>query len=406
MDFSATAGKSAAHHDTHALPPKFIQKAHWGYQNMKRAELETDLSIVDFGKELTDEQKRNWKPVGTIQGEKVKEACTKYASVALGKEIWEEGVPKERVQDRTVFECVEFPGLQVIPGLLPPETQVLFTSQLMHRDLADVSHKINLQADYNIPYPPQSQPQPQSQTTPDSDSSPPKSKPTHPSFPSFFLRPRALPEHDLIPKPDAKCKPLNTEQFLYSKLRWLTLGEQYDWPTRSYAKHSTAFPSDLRALVKGLFPHIRPESGVVLVYSAKDFMPVHRDVSEQCETALASFSVGCDGIFVMAKGEDPVEDDEAEDGRGGKEWEKAREPPKTVAIRVRSGDVVHLEGEARWAWHAMARTIPGTCPEFLRDWPVGTQGVKRGSAEEKRLRVWKGWMGSKRINVSCRQVWD
>ncbi|KKY24530.1 putative oxidoreductase domain containing protein [Diplodia seriata] len=84
-------------------------------------------------------------------------------------------------------------------------------------------------------------------------------------------------------------------QFLASKLRWLTLGEQYDWPTRSYGVTRTPFPGDLAALVAALFRprhDIRPQSGVVLVYSGKDYMPVHRDVSEFCQRPLASFSLG------------------------------------------------------------------------------------------------------------------
>lgn len=125
------------------------------------------------------------------------------------------------------------------------------------------------------------------------------------------------------------------------------------------------------------------------MYGAKDFMPVHRDVSEQCQRALASFSVGCDGIFVMAQGED--------DGEG-------ENAPRTVAIRVGSGTVVHLTGQARWAWHAMPRTIPSTCPPYLSNWPMGTPGA---TPEEQRwYKKWNGYMGTKRINVSCRQVWD
>jgi len=120
-------------------------------------------------------------------------------------------------------------------------------------------------------------------------------------------------------------------------------------------------------------------------------MPVHRDVSEQCEKALASFSVGCDGIFIVGRGEDEVEDPE----------ERKR---STVAIRVHSGDCIHLDRETRWAWHAMPRTIAGTCPPFLADWPVGTPDSSE--EERKAFGKWKGWMGRKRLNVSCRQVWD
>lgn len=331
---------------------------------MRRADLENDPNVHDLSKrqDFTEEQKDIWRLAGSIPASQIEAACQAYAG---GKPL------SERVADVPIFEHRDFPGLQVLSGLLPPETQVLFTSCLMHRDLADPAHKINLQADYEIPYPPKS------------------TSGTHRFDSTFFTRERAAANDCLIPKVADKLKPLNSEQFLHTKLRWLTLGEQYDWPTRSYAKHATPFPHDLSTLVTGLFPHIRPESGVVLMYSAKDFMPVHRDVSEQCQRSLASFSVGCDGIFIMARGED--------DGEGENE-------PRTVAIRVHSGDCVHLSGEARWAWHAMARTIPSTCPPHLASWPVGTPGAT--PEEEKAYKKWRGYMGTKRINVSCRQVWD
>ncbi|KAF2468742.1 uncharacterized protein BDR25DRAFT_326475 [Lindgomyces ingoldianus] len=367
MDLTTAAcNKASMHHDTYAQPPMFIQKAHWMYQTMRKTELESDQNVFDLGKHqsFTDEQKRLWKPAGCVSASQIEAACIAYN---------DDQPLLHPVKDAPIFEHRDFPGLRVIPGLLPPETQILFTSCLMHRDLANPAHKINLQADYNISYPPQIN----------------SNAKSHRFNTSFFARDRAATADLLLPRLAENHKPLNNEQFLYTKLRWLTLGEQYDWPTRSYAKHATNFPEDLSKLVTGLFPHIQPESGVVLIYGAKGFMPVHRDVSEQCERALASFSVGCDGIFILARGED------------GGEGEAA---PRTLAIRVHSGDCVHLDGEARWAWHAMARTIPGTCPSHLASWPVGTPAAT--PEEEKEYKKWKGYMGTKRINVSCRQVWD
>lgn len=183
-------------------------------------------------------------------------------------------------------------------------------------------------------------------------------------------------------------KQLNMIQYLSKKLRWLTLGDQYDWPTRRYSgKDTTSFPSDVANLVASLFPDLNSQSGVVLLYSPKDFMPVHRDVSEQCERGLASFSLGCDGLFVIAR---DTNEGELEQG-------------KPIVIRVRSGDVLQLEGQARWAWHAMPKVIAGTCPDYMRDWPAGSEasiGYSKGAFSR-----WKGYMSSKRLNLSCREVW-
>jgi alkylated DNA repair protein alkB family protein 1 len=275
-------------------------------------------------------------------------------------------------------------GLQILSGLLPSEIQVLFTSQILHRELADERHKNNIMMDYNIPYPGLRQ-------RPIADIEDEKHYQLQDDFKSFFTYPQnANTGADLIPKTPDSSKALNMAQFLTSKLRWLTIGDQYDWPTRSYTRNGPSpFPPDLAKLVQGLFPHIRPESGVVLLYSGKDYMPVHRDVSEECQTALASFSLGCDGIFIIAKGEDDGESEKA---------------PKTVAVRVRSGDCIHLDGETRWAWHAMARTVVGTCPEFLAQWPKDTPGAT--GQERKAYEKWKGYMSGKRLNISCRQVWN
>lgn len=262
-------------------------------------------------------------------------------------------------------------GLQIAPGLLPARAQLLFVSQILHQHLANSDHKINLHTEYDIEYP---------TITEDSTANKPSS--------FFTYTPN---DTRLKPKSTEDSTSLNMTQFLSRKLRWLTIGDQYDWPTRSYTRGGPSqFPDDLASLVSGLFPKIKPESGVCLLYGKSNYMPVHRDVSEQCETPLASFSFGCDGIFLVARGEEEVVD-------------PAEQARRIVALRVRSGDCIYLTGESRWAWHAMPRTIAGTCPPALAQWPVGTPMAT--AKEAKAYEKWKGFMGSKRLNVSCRQVW-
>lgn len=130
---------------------------------------------------------------------------------------------------------------------------------------------------------------------------------------------------------------------------------------------------------------------MVLLYGAKDYMPVHRDVSEECERGLASFSLGCDGLFVVGREKPGAEGG----GDAGGEMD-------VVALRVRSGDVVYMAGETRWAWHAMPRVLAGTCPAWFRDWPMEKE---RGGEFEKEFKRWRGYMVGKRLNISCRQVW-
>ncbi|KAF2152120.1 oxidoreductase domain-containing protein [Myriangium duriaei CBS 260.36] len=371
-----TQTKHDSHHDTHALPPMFIQEAYWHYNKVKPADLENDAKVIDFAKGLSEDQARVLRPVGSIKAATIVAACSAFRRAALVEDS--KSPFKDLIKDAQIYEHQDFPGLQIIPGLLPPETQILWVSRILHEYLADPLHKINLEADYDIEYP-----LPPPVQTEEKDSS------SATGFARTFFTHEAQSRF-CTPKTDAK--PLNAVQFLSRKLRWLTLGTQYHWPTRSYPRNpSTIFPPDLSALVTGLFPHITPESGVCLLYGPKDFMPVHRDVSEQCQRALASFSVGCDGIFLVARGVEEAETD-------------AEKATRVVAIRVHSGDCIHLDGETRWAWHAMPRTVAGTCPKYLADWPAGSPGW--GKKETKAFEKWKGWMGSKRLNVSCRQVWD
>jgi len=117
-------------------------------------------------------------------------------------------------------------------------------------------------------------------------------------------------------------------------------------------------------------------------------MPVHRDVSEECARGLASFSLGCDGLFMLSR-------DIEKDGKVD-ETDEEREMQMCV-MRVRSGDCVWMGGETRWCWHAMPKVMAGTCPSWLENWPAEEGGMK---AFEK----WKGFMRGKRLNLSCRQV--
>jgi alkylated DNA repair dioxygenase AlkB len=188
------------------------------------------------------------------------------------------------------------------------------------------------------------------------------------------------------------------------------MGAQYDWSTRQYPpKHEvpSEFPADIARFVSRLFPPVKAESGVVLVYGTKDYMPVHRDVSELCDRELCSFTLGCDGLFVVSLDRDEEIGGEAnrhppgcEADRSHMPGEDQTRPQKTAVIRVRSGDVVVMAGPTRWCWHAMPKVLAGSCPEFLRDWPL-KPGMNPKGAEAKAYKVWKGYMTGKRINISC-----
>ncbi|KAJ5035128.1 uncharacterized protein L3040_008388 [Drepanopeziza brunnea f. sp. 'multigermtubi'] len=393
-------------HDTHAIPPQAVCDLYKRYQRMDDAAVDGDLDVVDFQRGLTEAQREKLVPVDTVPSELIAAARKAFRGACREENA---GPVADEMADAdpapcTIYEHKDFPGLRIFPSLLPPECQYLMLSSILHRDLSNPLHATNLSSSYRIPSPP---PPPGSASGSESASAS--------DHDSFFSYPRHSKNHVYAPlDPSSPLKPLNTTQFLVKKLRWLTLGSQYDWATRAYPPTSpTPFPPDVAALVTTLFQaSFTPESGVVLLYSPKDFMPVHRDVSEACSKGLASFSLGCDGLFVVSRdvegeGAGPVEAEvEAEGEREAGEGDPER-PMQMCVLRLRSGDCVWMDGAARWCWHAMPKVLAGTCPEFLADWPAAGPGDGEGVGVGRRkvFEPWRGYMRSKRVNLSCRQVW-
>jgi len=185
------------------------------------------------------------------------------------------------------------------------------------------------------------------------------------------------PSQVLLPKDSSLHKAITIKDFLGKKLRWITLGGQYNWTSKSYPSEvPPAFPVDIRQLLQGLFPDMEAQAAIVNLYSPGDTLSVHRDVSEDCDRGLVSVSLGCDGIFLIC------------DSRG----------QDVLVLRLRSGDAVYMTRQARFAWHAVPKIVAGTCPEWLQSWPAdGTQC---------QLGIWRGWMSTKRINLNVRQMVD
>lgn len=172
-------------------------------------------------------------------------------------------------------------------------------------------------------------------------------------------------------------KPITTQQYLNKKLRWMTLGGQYDWTRKVYPDGPPPpFPPDVKRLIEDIFP-MKAEAAIVNLYSPGDTLSLHRDVSEECDQPLASISLGCDGIFVI-----------------GLEGENADSPARVATIRLRSGDAVLMSGESRYAWHSVPKIIGETCPQWMKQWPGGEYNGR------------EGWMEKKRINLNVRQMFE
>jgi DNA alkylation damage repair protein AlkB len=243
------------------------------------------------------------------------------------------------------------PGLYIFPSLLSPEVQLDLLCRLLHRDLSNPEHQTNVHLHHDISYPPISSPM---------------------SLRSFFCQDKAF---TISPKDSATHKAITITEFLEKKLRWMTLGGQYNWTAKSYPSESPPpFPADIKQLLERLFPDMDPQAAIVNFYSPGDTLSIHRDVSEYCDRGLVSISIGCDGLFIVGN----------QDGT------------EAAAVRLRSGDAAYMTGSSRYAWHGVPKIIAGTCPGWLANWPAINKDTQYSE--------WRGWMYKKRINVNVRQM--
>lgn len=245
----------------------------------------------------------------------------------------------------------------MIPSLLSIDEQRCLVERLVHRDLSNPKHMTNVHFHHDLVYPP--------------------------AGGSFFdLKPND--ENSILPK-SAEHKAISMRNFFNKRLRWMTLGGQYDWTNKVYPSEAPPkFPPDLQAMLHHFFPETTAEAAIVNFYSPGDVLSLHRDVAEYCDKGLISLSIGCDGLFMIAL--DGTDDLEAE----------------SLIMRLRSGDAVYMDGKSRYAWHGVPAVLANTCPQRLQAFPAAESG---GEDPSDARATWQYWMRSKRINVNVRQMW-
>lgn len=194
---------------------------------------------------------------------------------------------------------------------------------------------------------------------------------------------------------------LSAEELL-RKVRWHTLGVDYDWSTKEYrwTGPHCPFPSFLQAVSKEIcalvgFDGYRPEAGIINYYQQGDSLTGHVDRSEEDDTSpLFSLSLGLDAVFLV----------------GG----SARTDPHIVSFRLSSGDVVIMSGPCRRCYHGVPLVIPDSLPDHLQLSQLEDANCRRSASGASfcspsevsqciptALRLIDG----ARINVNIRQVW-
>nr|POF04577.1 alpha-ketoglutarate-dependent dioxygenase abh1 [Quercus suber] len=327
--------------DAYARPPEDIRLIYKKYQTANVKHLQTDRDLVDFS-----------------SSDEILAAHT--SKVAYGRVLEQQealGAVFRKFLGPNNTPNIDMPntysGSPYEISALPVQQHLLDT--LLHRDLSNSVHRTNVHLQYDLCYPPGTS--------------------------SFF----SVAGSDLSSQPkDASVhKAISTTQLLNKKLRWMTLGGQYDWTKKVYpTSQPPAFPSDIKGLIEEIFP-MKAEAAIVNLYSPGDTLSLHRDVSEECDRPLVSVSIGCDAIFIAGLGSEGMD--------GGTD---------VTAMRLRSGDAVLMTGASRFAWHGVPKILEGTCPAEVADWPGG-RGAQAYGTDTAR---WQGWMKRKRINLNVRQM--
>ncbi|KAL1960110.1 hypothetical protein VTO42DRAFT_282 [Malbranchea cinnamomea] len=339
--------------NAHERPPEPLRQLYKKLRRATPAEIECNPQIVD----LQRPQDKALTGFLHLERRLSRESLDAAFDQFIGSSSWRQSssAPQDGVP---IYTHRAVPGLQIIPSLLPPPVQIELLSRLLHRDLCDKRHQTNVHLHYHMSYP-----------TADENTAWPR---------SFF---QDDPKRLLAPKDPAAHAPLSVESLLSSKLRWVTLGGQYNWTEKTYPDETPpAFPGDIATLLHRIFPDTNAEAAIVNIYSPGDTLSVHRDVSEECDAGLISVSFGCDCLFMIGNNHES----------------------SCAVLRLRSGDAVYMAGPSRFSWHAVPKILPSTCPAWLQHWPGD---VDTGSTSSPNpFNRWRNWMAGKRVNLNVRQM--
>ncbi len=92
-------------HDTRAIPPQAICNLYKEYQRKDDQSINQDLSIVDFGRGLTEQQKERIVAVETVPKDLIRESQRAFLSFDKDEQEIEDDV-----QECVIYEHKDFPG--------------------------------------------------------------------------------------------------------------------------------------------------------------------------------------------------------------------------------------------------------------------------------------------------------
>ncbi|KAL9686792.1 hypothetical protein QQ045_031185 [Rhodiola kirilowii] len=173
---------------------------------------------------------------------------------------------------------------------------------------------------------------------------------------------------------------------LLRKLRWSTLGLQFDWSKRNYnvSLPHNKIPDALTQLAKrmavpamNIGEEFQPEAAIVNYFGPGDTLGGHLDDMEaDWSKPIVSMSLGCKAIFLL----------------GGRSRQDS-----PLAMFLRSGDIVLMAGEARECFHGVPRI-------FTDEQNAEIDYLKSLFSHENDSCFWE-YIRTSRINVNIRQVY-
>ncbi|KAJ1956101.1 hypothetical protein GGI12_005394, partial [Dipsacomyces acuminosporus] len=191
---------------------------------------------------------------------------------------------------------------------------------------------------------------------------------------------------------------------LLERLRWCTLGQQYNWTTKQYDSGHSAFDSEIDELMKAIAVAVTSprlvfqsgggraindydgasftsQAGIINFYGERDFMSGHVDKTEEnMDAPLISLSCGLSCIYLI----------------GGPTRDTA-----PTAIYLRSGDLLAMCGESRLAFHGVPLIIPDSSPTYLSDPGAGVNDA--AVSEYPEWEHFAEYLKHHRINCNARK---
>jgi alkylated DNA repair protein alkB family protein 1 len=366
--------------DAHQRPPDLLRNVYKEYTRRDRKLcIDDDTQIEDFATGLNSEQEKSFEKINFgVSRDDLSRAFGSFNFTNTEEAaLWsfDDEAFCSRAIDGMLADVVSGSmliavGLIIIPHLIPLQVQLTLLSRMFHRDLSSPLHKTNVDLHYLLNRPPVGK--------------------------SFFEH--DTPSTELIqPRDPSVHKPITHSQLLEKKLRWMTIGGQYNWTQKVYPDEKPPeFPEDIKDLLSGLFPQTTAEAAIVNLYSPGDTLSLHRDVSEECDQGLISISIGCDCLFIIGLEAGHHADATVQPGSDPAGEANIR----FHVLRLKSGDAVYMSGASRFAWHGVPLIIPDTCPNELRSWPASPDVDRTGDTFEH----WRDWLSTKRVNLNVRQM--